>query len=739
MSFFKEWKFRAIALVALLSLWLVIFGAPFKKGMDVAGGVELTYQIDFSKYRSIYPKDGEYNAAVLSAKEIIKNNITRRVNGMGVGDAEIKLLKVGEKDYIVIKVGLTEQDAQASGGTTNIEATKAIIGKTVELEFKLPNTAKATPEQLAARLKISEDLLTSIVASPDKFAQLADGKQSDDIYYESLNKSFDQLPQVYQDNADKLKTLSWVANQVIKWVYGEQQDASGNIQKIEGFFIIKANGSTTIPSTQVSPAKFTTVTKEFNVTSGQSYALNAPVSGTVVATGIVLVGPDLALVDTLFPAAQAYRASVYLVPLSWFAANSPLITSLTGSIATKVKPVANSGFDLLLDDQWIDLATLQTVQTGLTIASGETLKIVDSAQGTIIISLTESKSALDNLQLIRKISWATDTNREALISRLTTDTVYNIEQIFIKDTASWMPAIESKGKRILNGAYFQSAATSQGQAGLPVVSIQFNKEGWDIFCNLTAESIDKQMAIFVWGKLVTNPVIRSKICGGQAQIDGQFTDQTCSDPKNPTVTHQAKDTIEWASCLVASLNEWALPAPLILSNEATLAPTLGANAWVKSGYATILWLILVFALLWYMYGFAKAMIGFVSLATFLIVLLAFVKLTWYALSLSGIAAIILTIGMGVDSSILIFERLKEEMSRGLKLVPAILTAYERSWAPILDGNVATWLIGFVMALVGSDIFQGFGFMMAINNLILLLFTVPLTKYLLLWWAENKKS
>lgn len=73
---------------------------------------------------------------------------------------------------------------------------------------------------------------------------------------------------------------------------------------------------------------------------------------------------------------------------------------------------------------------------------------------------------------------------------------------------------------------------------------------------------------------MTNPVIRDKICGGQAQIDGQFTDQTCYDPKNPTLTHQAKDTLEGASCLVANLNEGALPAPLILSNESTLAPTL---------------------------------------------------------------------------------------------------------------------------------------------------------------------
>ena len=730
MSFFKEWKFRAIAVIAILSLGLVLFGdffkLPFKKGMDIAGGVELTYQIDFSKYRSIYPKDGDYNTAVLSAKEIIKNNITRRVNGMGVGDAEIKLLKVGEKDYIVVKVW----------GLTDVEAAKATIGKTVELEFKLPNTEKVTPEQLAIRLKTSEEILTSVIAKPKQMKQLTDSRQSEDIYYEALNKSFDQLPQVYKDNADKLKNLSWVANQVIKWVYGEQQDASGNIQKIQWFFIIKSNGSNTIPSTQVSPAKLTLITKEFNLTSTQSYVLNKPVSGTTLATGIVLVWSDLVLSDTLFPAAQAYRVTAYLVPLSWLATNSLLVASITGSIAGDIVPVANSGFTVVLDNQWIDLVTLQSVQTGLVINSGETLKIVDSVQGTIIIKISQSKSVLDNLQLIRTVAGSNAVNRDTIIERFTTDTVYNLEQVFVKDTASWMPAIESKGKRVLNGAYFQSAATSQGQAGLPVVSIQFNKEWWDIFCNLTAESIDKKMAIFVWGKLVTSPVIRSKICGGQAQIDGQFTDQTCSDPKNPTITHQAKDTIEWASCLVANLNEWALPAPLILSNEATLAPTLGANAWVKAGYATILGFIFVFALLWYMYGIGKAMVGFISLVVFLIVLLAFVKITWYALSLSGIAAIILTIGMGVDSSILIFERLQEEMSRGLKMVPAILTAYERSWAPILDGNVATWLIGFVMALVGSDIFQGFGFMMAINNLLLLLFTVPLTKYLLLWWAEK---
>lgn len=729
MSFLNEWKFRAIAIITILSLWLIIFGAPFKKGMDVAGGVELTYQIDFSKYRDAYASDADYTTAVQNAKNIIKNNITNRVNSMWVGDTEVRLLKVDTKDYIVVKVW----------GLNDIEAAKATIGKTVELEFKLPNEADATPEELAARKKIAEELLVNVTAQPATMKQLTDTRQSEDIYYEAITRSWDQLPQVYQDNAARLQNLSGLANQVFQGVYGQQEDLSGNVQTIEWFFIINIKGINTVPSSVITPEKLATVAKEFGLTTGESFVINNPVNGTVLATGVQLVWSDIVLSDAVYPGLVAYRATAYLVPLSWLAINSSLIANITGALAAGQTPGASSGYTQLIDDQWIDLGSLQSLQTGLTINADEKIKIVDSAQGTIVLSINETKSATDNVQLLRTIKGSTDANRNVVVARLTTDKVYSVEQIFVRDRASWVPAIEKKFNRVLNGAYFQSAATTQGQAWLPVVTINFNKEWSDIFCNLTAESVGKQMAIFVWGKLVTSPVIRDKICGGQASIDGQFTDQTCSDPKNPTQTHTATTTIEGASCLVANLNEGALPAPLILSHEATLDPTLGDNAWTKAWYATILWLVLVFGLLWYIYGFAKASIAIISLAIYLIVLLAFVKFTDYALSLSGIAAIILTIGMGVDSSILIFERLKEELAHGSALVPAILTAYERSWAPILDGNVSTGLIGFIMALVWSDVFQGFWFMMAINNVILLLFTVPLTKYLMLWWAEKQKN
>jgi len=730
MSFFKDWKFRTIAVIVLLSLAMIIFGPDFKKGIDVAGWVELTYQIDFSKYREAYRNDTDFNTAVQNAKQIIKTNLSKRVNSMGVGDAEVKLLKVGEKEYIVVKVW----------GLTDVEVAKATIGKTVELEFKLPNEWDATPEELAARQKLAEDLLVTISAQPDQMSQLTANRQSDDVYYDVITKTFDQLPPVYQDNAEAIKWLSGVANQIFQGIYSQQPDLSGNLVTIEWFFIVKNKGSRTIPSTTIDESKLTSIDSEFATTTTTSYQLNSTATGQTIATGILLAGEDLVISQSVYPSAIAYRATAYLISgSSAINPNTEVIDIITDSLLAGELPASDSNYSLILDNEWIDLVSLQDLETGFMINSGEQIKLVNTPSGTVVIKISETKSAFDILDRVNTIAASNPANRDAIIAALTTQTLYDIEQVFIRDRSSRVPAIEKKLNRVLNGAYFQSASTTQGQAGLPVVTITFNKEGADIFCNLTAESVGKQMAIFVGWQLVTNPIIRDKICGGQAQIDGQFLDQTCTDPKDPTKTFQATTTAQWASCLVSSLNEGALPAPLALSNQSTVAPTLGDNAWVKAGYATLVGLLLVFWLLWYMYGIVKASLVIISLILYLIVLLAFVKLTDYALSLSGIAAIILNIGMWVDSSILILERLKEERQHGAKLIPAILTAYDRSRAPILDGNVSTGLIGFMMALVWSDIFQGFGFMMVVNIIILLCVWVPMTKFLLLRWAESKHN
>lgn len=121
----------------------------------------------------------------------------------------------------------------------------------------------------------------------------------------------------------------------------------------------------------------------------------------------------------------------------------------------------------------------------------------------------------------------------------------------------------------------------------------------------------------------------------------------------------------------------------------------------------------------------------VSIVSFIIVLVAVLKLAGYALSLSGMAAIILNIGMGVDASILIFERLKEEVARGRKEEDAIHLAYDRARPAIFWGQISTIAIGILLLFLWSDLFQGFWLTMALNITILLVISVPLVRELLL--------
>lgn len=102
------------------------------------------------------------------------------------------------------------------------------------------------------------------------------------------------------------------------------------------------------------------------------------------------------------------------------------------------------------------------------------------------------------------------------------ETVYQILDIFVQDKVNWVQAIDDNGN-VLNGAYFRFANTSTSQIGEPVVAINFDEKGKEIFCSLTEKNIGNPMAIFIGGNLLTSPVIQTKICGGTAQIDGSFT------------------------------------------------------------------------------------------------------------------------------------------------------------------------------------------------------------------------
>ena len=296
-------------------------------------------------------------------------------------------------------------------------------------------------------------------------------------------------------------------------------------------------------------------------------------------------------------------------------------------------------------------------------------------------------------------------------------TLYTIEEIFVQDQLSRITAQSSDGK-ILNGANFKYASVSNSQMGQPVVVLNFDDTGKEIFCNITENNIGKQMAIFIGGQIITAPVIQSKICDGSAQIDGQFTPDSARE-------------------LTTSLNDGALPAPLILMQEEKVSPSLGESAFTGAVLALAVGLLLIYVYMTIVYGFKKGFITLISLSVFTLVLLAIVKVIDYALSLSGIAAIILSIGMAVDANILIFERMKEEKKEGKSDDNAIKIAYDRSRAAIKDAQLSTGIIGLLLLWIGINMFKGFGSMLVVGVILTLLINVPLIKELLFIFYPKK--
>lgn len=296
---------------------------------------------------------------------------------------------------------------------------------------------------------------------------------------------------------------------------------------------------------------------------------------------------------------------------------------------------------------------------------------------------------------------------------------YQLLDVFVQDKVSWVQAIDDNGN-VLNGAYFRYANTSSSQIGEPVVAINFDEKWKEIFCSLTEKNIWNPMAIFIWGNLLTSPTIQTKICGGTAQIDWSFTSESAKE-------------------LATALNDWAMPAPLILTQEEKINPSLWTNALTGAMVAGIVGLVAIAVMFFFFYGFKKMILTMITLSVFLALLAGFVKITDYALSLSGIAAIILSIGMAVDANILIYERLKEELQTGKSIWWAIDSAKDRSWAAIRDGQVSTGLIALILFTIWTNVFKGFWFMLLVTIALTLLVNVPLVHQLLHVFYNRKKK
>jgi preprotein translocase subunit SecD len=147
----------------------------------------------------------------------------------------------------------------------------------------------------------------------------------------------------------------------------------------------------------------------------------------------------------------------------------------------------------------------------------------DDINFTFVVFSRAVKQPTDTLYEVLEINDVNANEFAAFENSLQSTTRYTIQDIFVQNTEAWVPALDPKTNRVLNGTYFSMASVGSSQLGKPVVLVQFDSQGQDIFCSITDSNIGNQMAIFVGGELITSPVIQDRICGGTAQIDGDFT------------------------------------------------------------------------------------------------------------------------------------------------------------------------------------------------------------------------
>jgi SecD/SecF fusion protein len=250
----------------------------------------------------------------------------------------------------------------------------------------------------------------------------------------------------------------------------------------------------------------------------------------------------------------------------------------------------------------------------------------------------------------------------------------------------------------LTGDLLVNAKTEFSSRGFgePYVSLSLNSKGAEIFANVTATNVGKRLAIVLDGNVVSAPVIREAIPSGQAQISGNFSVNDAND-------------------LAVILRAGALPAPVIVEEERTVGPLLGADS-IKSGLkATLMGAFLVFAFMALYYRLA-GMIAIVTLTLNLLIILACLAIFKGTLTLPGIAGLILTIGMSVDANVLIYERIREELKLGKSLRAAIPAGFHRAFTAIMDSNLTTIVAAALIFKFGSGPIRGFAVTLTIGLL-----------------------
>lgn len=283
-----------------------------------------------------------------------------------------------------------------------------------------------------------------------------------------------------------------------------------------------------------------------------------------------------------------------------------------------------------------------------------------------------------------------------------------------KDASSSVSFIQTD----LTGRYVNSAQVGRDQnTGVPEIDFSLNDEGAVLFEKLTAKNVGKPICLFLDGQPIlpdsiqdSCPRVQAAISGGKARITGQFT-------------------IARASQIVERFNAGALPAPITLVNQQTIGSDFGQDSLAKAIFAGLVGTlaVMIFMMIYYrMLGVFAS----IALLIYTAVTMGVFKLIPITMTLSGIAGFILSIGMAVDANILVFERTKEELKKGIPHAAAIEEGFRRAWTSIRDSNVSTMITAGVLYFFTSSFVQGFALSLFIGVVLSMFSAITTTRLML---------
>jgi preprotein translocase subunit SecD len=291
-------------------------------------------------------------------------------------------------------------------------------------------------------------------------------------------------------------------------------------------------------------------------------------------------------------------------------------------------------------------------------------------------------------------------------------------ELLMSASSPKVPYVVKKQVLVTGGDLTDAQTAFDPRTGEPVVSFKFNSSGSRKFAQATTENVGQPFAIVLDNEVISAPVIREPITGGQGQISGNFTVQSAND-------------------LAILLRAGALPAPLTVIEERTVGPGLGADSIAKGELAAYVGaiMVVVFMLLTYRLFGLFANIAVIINVAMIFGLLSLLNAT---LTLPGIAGIVLTVGIAVDSNVLIYERIREELRGGRNAISAIDAGFKRALATILDSNITTFIAAAVLFYIGTGPVRGFAVTLGIGILTTVFTAFTLTRLIVAGWVRWKR-